>query len=124
MSNARYTLHVDTNDDNLMFSWRTHLNHNLPFTAYQIYEYNHSRSGIDASLREYRESPRRVEQQQTERYDEICGRVSETETIVARALDRFLESRGKLSRRISRVGLRVFKVTEELKKAAIVLPIS
>ena len=31
MSNARYTLNVDTNDDNLMFSWRTHLNHNLPF---------------------------------------------------------------------------------------------
>ena len=47
MSNARYTLHVDTNDDNLMFCWRTHLNNNIPLTAYNIYEYYHSRSGID-----------------------------------------------------------------------------
>ena len=31
MSNSRYTLQVETNDDNLMFFWRTHLNHNLPF---------------------------------------------------------------------------------------------
>ena len=101
MSNSRYTLQVETDDDNLMFFWRTHLNHNLPFTAYNVYEYYHSRSGIDALLRECRESLRRVEDTQMERYDEICGRVSETETIVARALDRFLESRGKLSRRIT-----------------------
>ena len=47
MSNSRYTLQVETDDDNLIFFWRTHLNHNLPFTVYNVSEYYHSRSGID-----------------------------------------------------------------------------
>ena len=61
MSNSRYTLQVETNDDNLMYTWHVSMEARVPFTAWTVYEYYLSRSGMDQALRECRETMRRLE---------------------------------------------------------------
>ena len=109
-NNSRYTLQVQTDDANLMFYWRVSMEACVPFTAENLYEYYQSRSGIDQALRECRETTRRLEHTEDDRYNELCTRLDKTETAVARTHAKFAESRGKLSRRINKVGLRVFQV--------------
>ena len=86
MSNSRYTLvntlQVETNDANLMYAWRVSMEARVPFTAWTVYEYYLSRSGIDQALRECRETMRRLEDTQDSQFNGLCARLTETETVL------------------------------------------
>ena len=72
MSNSRYTLQVETNDANLMYAWRVSMEARVPFTAWTVYEYYLSRSGMDQALRECRETMRRLEDTQDSQFSGLC----------------------------------------------------
>ena len=71
MSNSRYTLQVETDDANLMYAWRVSMEARVPFTAWTVYEYYLSRSGMDQALRECRETMRRLEDTQDSQFNNL-----------------------------------------------------
>ena len=85
MSNSRYTLQVETDDANLMYAWRVSMEARVPFTAWTVYEYYLSRSGMDQALRECRETMRRLEDTQDSQFNNLSARLTETETVLAPA---------------------------------------